>query len=105
MDGTAIQVGTPEEQLRNLRALQISAGGLTSPRLKGTIWEGYTLAINPTRKWADPWCNVLRNGFPTSDRLVNRERGRMFAALEDPDAAPQRIRFRPELVVRASTGG
>ena len=28
-----------------------------------------------------------------------------FAALEDPDAAPQRIRFRPELVVRASTGG
>ncbi|MEW1834695.1 LacI family DNA-binding transcriptional regulator [Microbacterium sp. NPDC079995] len=29
----------------------------------------------------------------------------LFAALEDPDAAPQRIRFRPELVVRASTGG
>ncbi|MEW2014007.1 MULTISPECIES: LacI family DNA-binding transcriptional regulator [Microbacterium] len=29
----------------------------------------------------------------------------LFAALEDPDAPPQRIRFRPELVVRASTGG
>ncbi|MDT3344986.1 MULTISPECIES: LacI family DNA-binding transcriptional regulator [Microbacterium] len=29
----------------------------------------------------------------------------LFALLEDPDAEPQRIRFRPELVVRASTGG
>ncbi|WP_413354489.1 LacI family DNA-binding transcriptional regulator [Microbacterium sp. 1P06AB] len=29
----------------------------------------------------------------------------LFATLSDPDAAPQRIRFRPELVVRASTGG
>ncbi|XKG42146.1 substrate-binding domain-containing protein [Microbacterium marinum] len=29
----------------------------------------------------------------------------LFAALADPDAAPQRVRFRPELVVRASTGG
>ncbi|AZS45063.1 LacI family DNA-binding transcriptional regulator [Microbacterium oleivorans] len=29
----------------------------------------------------------------------------LFSLLEDPDAAPQRIRFRPELVVRASTGG
>ncbi|MEV5040534.1 LacI family DNA-binding transcriptional regulator [Microbacterium sp. LMI1x-1-1.1] len=29
----------------------------------------------------------------------------LFALLEDPDAEPQRIRFRPELIVRASTGG
>lgn len=29
----------------------------------------------------------------------------LFATLSDPDAAPQRIRFRPELIVRASTGG
>ncbi|WP_083199506.1 LacI family DNA-binding transcriptional regulator [Microbacterium oleivorans] len=29
----------------------------------------------------------------------------LFATLSDPDAAPQRIRFRPELVVRASTAG
>ncbi len=29
----------------------------------------------------------------------------LFAALADPDAEPQRVRFRPELVVRASTGG
>ena len=29
----------------------------------------------------------------------------LFATLGDPDAAPQRIRFRPELIVRASTGG
>jgi LacI family transcriptional regulator len=28
----------------------------------------------------------------------------LFASLEDPAAAPRRVRFRPELVVRASTG-
>jgi LacI family transcriptional regulator len=46
----------------------------------------------------------------TSVRQPAREIGAaavdaLFAALADPDAAPQRIRFRPELVVRASSGG
>ncbi|WP_405374142.1 MULTISPECIES: LacI family DNA-binding transcriptional regulator [unclassified Microbacterium] len=46
----------------------------------------------------------------TSVRQPAREIGAaavdaLFAALADPEAAPQRVRFRPELVVRASTVG
>ena len=46
----------------------------------------------------------------TSVRQPAREIGiaavdALFASLSDPDSAPARVRFRPELVVRASTGG
>jgi len=86
IDGTAIQTGTTEQQLLNIRALQLAVGGLTSPTARGTVREGYAFAKNVTRASGDPWCAVFRANFPTKDRLVNLERARMLAALEDATA-------------------
>jgi putative heme-binding domain-containing protein len=101
------QTRDPAVRLVAVRLLQLALGGVMSPRLKGTVWEGYSPRRGPS------WVNddqqlppagdrrparlppalfaravaALRAAFPAGDADLDRETSRTLALLEDDDPA------------------
>jgi putative membrane-bound dehydrogenase-like protein len=80
-----------ESRLASVRLIQLCLGGLMSPHVKGTVWEGYSprQGTTPpssidTRRFQD--CAAeLRNRFPSGNVELDREISRTLAVIEDDD--------------------
>lgn len=84
----------PETRLAAVRAVQRALGDLTDPKLRGTVWEGYSARRDP------PWpasgaraaapaaiLTTLRAAFPSGAADLDRELSRTLAMLQDDDPA------------------
>lgn len=88
----------PEARRASVRLIQLALGGLMSPKLKGTVWEGYSARedVLPPRS-IDPLAfknaaAVLRASFPTGSVDLDREVSRTLAMIQDDDPLlPPRI--------------
>jgi putative heme-binding domain-containing protein len=77
-------------QMTWVRRVQLAVGGIGSPRLAGTIWEGYSSRHDVTRfELADETAahaiERLRGLFPSRDADLDREVTRTLAMFEDDD--------------------
>jgi putative heme-binding domain-containing protein len=78
-------------RLDAVRAIQLVLGDIGSPRLSGTIWEGYTARAplgGPDSGTVRPELAALirstfAKSFPSGDPSVDRELARVLAMLED----------------------
>ncbi len=75
-----------------VRVAQLALGDLVSPKVKGTVWEGYTarqtalLERGHGTRWFAHLRTVFRRAFPSGDWELDREVARTLAVLEDDDA-------------------
>jgi putative heme-binding domain-containing protein len=78
---------TPAEtQLTWVRLIQLALGDLSAPKLKGTVWEGYSLRRPPQPSPAlQAATAALRQAFPSGNANLDREISRTLAALADDD--------------------
>jgi putative membrane-bound dehydrogenase-like protein len=87
----------PEARQASVRLIELALGGLMSPKVRGTVWEGYSARgmLPPTsidhhnfQKTVD----VLRSTFPTGTINLDREISRTLAMIQDDDPSlPVRI--------------
>jgi putative membrane-bound dehydrogenase-like protein len=85
----------PGPRLDAVRAVQLALGDLTAPKLRGTVWEGYSPRRDP------PWppavdggplpeattLAALRAAFPSGHAELDRELSRTLAVVQDDDPA------------------
>lgn len=81
----------PEARLAGVRVIQCALGDLVSPKLRDTVWEGYSPRGALPRK-ISPEClsrtvAALRGSFPSGLADLDREITRTLAMLEDDDPA------------------
>jgi putative heme-binding domain-containing protein len=79
---------TPLEfRLDATRLLQLAAGGVVAPRLRGTVWAGYSPRADIDGKTAATIIDAVRRVFPTGQPDLDRECSRLLAMVEvdDPD--------------------
>jgi putative heme-binding domain-containing protein len=74
----------PEIRLDAVRVLQLLLGGISSPRVQGTVWEGYT-PRNLEAVLPDAARTALRDAFPSGNADLDRELARTLAMVEDDD--------------------
>jgi putative heme-binding domain-containing protein len=78
----------PEARLAGVRLVQLALGGLSSPKVKGTVWEGYSARLDALdKKSLAPVTVALREAFPAGHADLDRELSRTLAVLEDEDPA------------------
>jgi putative membrane-bound dehydrogenase-like protein len=78
----------PARRLAAVRLLQLSLGGLMSPKAKGLVWEGYSARLATLdRERVARAAPVLRKAFPSDDADLDRELSRTVAVIEDDDPA------------------
>jgi putative heme-binding domain-containing protein len=76
-----------EARLAAVRLVQHAVGGLTSPKLSGTVWEGYSpRAADIAAARAPRVVSALRRAFPAGNADLDREVSRTLAIVEDDDA-------------------
>ena len=83
-----------EARLACVRLMQLALGGLSSPRRKGTVWEGYSPfrdRLGTADGATDPGTRTavsaaLRQAFPSGHADLDREISRTLAVIEDDDA-------------------
>jgi putative heme-binding domain-containing protein len=75
----------PQTKLTAVRVMQEAFGGLVSPKVKGTVWEGYT--VKGPLFATDRDRESLRQTFPSGNADLDRELSRTLAVLEDDTAA------------------
>jgi putative heme-binding domain-containing protein len=71
-------------RLDAVRLIQRNLGDLMSPKVKGTVWEGYSHRGNSPV--SDAVRTALRAAFPSNDANLSRELSRTLAMIADPDA-------------------
>jgi putative heme-binding domain-containing protein len=77
-----------ELRLTWVRLIQLALGDLSAPKLKGTVWEGYSLRRPPQPAPAVQAATAaLRRAFPSGHTDLDREISRTLAALEDDEPA------------------
>jgi putative membrane-bound dehydrogenase-like protein len=79
-----------EARLVAVRLLQRALGDLVYPKIKGTVWEGYTPRAGLdaiARQVRTKALELLRRAFPTGNADVDRELARSLAMLQDDDPA------------------
>jgi putative membrane-bound dehydrogenase-like protein len=70
-----------------VRLLQLSLGGLMSPKARGLVWEGYSARLATLdRERVALAAPVLRKAFPSGHADLDRELSRTLAVIEDDDA-------------------
>jgi putative heme-binding domain-containing protein len=77
-------------RLDAVRAVQIALGDLTSPAVRGTVWEGYSprrSALWPTAGLEGVTKSALRAAFPSGHADLDRELSRTLAMVQDDDPA------------------
>jgi putative membrane-bound dehydrogenase-like protein len=81
--------GKEPDQARRLaavRLLQLSLGGLMSPKARGVVWEGYSARLATLdRERVARAGPVVRKAFPSGNPDLDRELSRTLAVLEDDD--------------------
>ncbi len=91
----APKAGHVGARLTAIRAAQEALGGLTAPRAKGTVWEGYSPRREIERKERLLVSDRLEGAFPSGDADLDRELSRTLAMLEDDDdALPAKVAAR-----------
>ncbi len=60
-------------------------GGIGDPKVKGTVWEGYTFRKPPKQEDIAPLLKAVREEVPTRDADLNRELTRFLAAAGDTE--------------------
>jgi putative heme-binding domain-containing protein len=76
----------PARRLAAVRLLQLSLGGLMSPKARGLVWEGYSArAAALDRDHVARATPVLRQAFPSGHADLDRELSRTLAVIEDDD--------------------
>jgi len=69
-----------------MRSMQLAAGGITSGKLKGTVFEGYSPRDpEEAKKVTGSLRATLPREFPSGDADLDRELSRTFAILGDAD--------------------
>jgi putative membrane-bound dehydrogenase-like protein len=71
---------SPAEMLIALRGIQLSAGDLVDPRLRGTVFEGYSR--RRAQPSLEPAVAALAQRFPIGHPAVDRENARVLAAAQ-----------------------
>lgn len=61
-------------------------GGVGDPKVKGTVWEGYTFRKPPEADLLASLVSAVKNVYPTNDPTLNRELIRFLAAAADDSA-------------------
>lgn len=74
---------TDKEKLAVVCGWFDALGGIGDPKVKGTVWEGYTFRKPPKKEEITPLVKAARELFPTADTNLNRELSRLVAAAED----------------------
>jgi putative heme-binding domain-containing protein len=72
----------PGPRLEAVRAGQIALGDLTTPPVRGTVWEGYSPRRELTRSTVSDVA-ALRAAFPSGHADLDRELSRTLAMVED----------------------
>jgi putative heme-binding domain-containing protein len=81
------KTSTPLQRLGAVRLIQIALGDLTAPKLKGTVWEGYSArAAELNDAMVGQALKETRTAFPSGHPDLDRELSRTLAMLEDDDA-------------------
>lgn len=75
----------PEWLLNACRLIQLSLGDLTAPKVKSTVWAGYSPALPLPPERFPTLRQALREAFPTGRHDLDRELSRTLAMLEDDD--------------------
>jgi putative membrane-bound dehydrogenase-like protein len=84
---------SPEALLASVRLIQLALGGLISPKVKGTVLEGYSARLGmlpPISVSLQSFTQAtvaLRGLFPTGNADLDRELSRTLAMMEDDDPA------------------
>jgi putative membrane-bound dehydrogenase-like protein len=68
-------------RLAGVRLVQQGLGGITAPKLRGTVWEGYSPRLSVEREVRDRVVPVVRAAFPSGDADLDRELSRTLAIL------------------------
>jgi putative heme-binding domain-containing protein len=76
-----------EARLAAVRVLQLALGDLVSPRLRGTVWEGYSLHRETLPAMRTKALDALRQAFPCGQADLDRELSRTLAVLQDDTPA------------------
>lgn len=71
---------TDKEKLAVVCGWFDALGGIGDPKVKGTVWEGYTFRKPPERWQIGSLVKVVQELFPTKDADLNRELSRFLAA-------------------------
>jgi putative membrane-bound dehydrogenase-like protein len=83
----------PDSRLKLIRLIQLALGDLISPKVRGTVWEGYTLrqdrrsSTGFNHKGFAATVRMLRKVFPSGHADLDREISRTLALIEDDDPA------------------
>src|SRR5205823_4597617 len=80
---------SPELRLDAVRLVQRALGGLTAPKARGTVWEGYTRRRPEPALPAEARA-LLRAAFPSGHADLDRELARTLAMVEDDDGSTLR---------------
>lgn len=75
-----------ELRLDAVRLIQLALGDLMDPRLKGTVWEGYSARQKTPSTESARALQVLRRMMPTGQPELDREIARTFALIADGDS-------------------
>ncbi len=76
---------TDKEKLAVVCGWFDALGGIGDPKVKGTVWEGYTFRKPTDVEKIAPLLVAVWKVFPTADDTLNRELVRFFAAAGDTD--------------------
>jgi putative heme-binding domain-containing protein len=75
-----------ESRLSAVRLMQLALGDLSAPKLRGTVWEGYSSRQSELVKaQTTSVAKALRASFPTGDADLDREISRTLAMIQDDD--------------------
>jgi putative heme-binding domain-containing protein len=73
-----------ESRLSAVRLMQLALGDVSAPKLKGTVWEGYSPRRSDlVKEQTAVVAKALRASFPTGDANLDREVSRTLAMIQD----------------------
>lgn len=81
---------TDREKLAVVSGWFEALGGIGHPKVKGTVWEGYSFRATPDEVVLAPLVAAARDAYPAADPDLTRELGRFLAAATDDDKASRK---------------
>lgn len=86
--GALTDAKTDKEKLAVVCGWFDALGGVGDPKVKGTVWEGYTFRKPPEADVIAPLEAAVRRAYPSADETLNRELLRFLSASQ---IAPARV--------------
>jgi putative heme-binding domain-containing protein len=88
---TLTNAKTDREKLAVVCGWFDALGGIGDPKVKGTVWEGYTFRKPPKAEVIAPLLKAVRAAFPIKDTNTNRELSRFLATAADVDVGTRKV--------------